>query len=572
LAYLYGVTDYGDSVEDEWLVVYLLRELTQRFPNLWVRVFDADGQFLLVEAANVVPKWLNPEIDHNRVWIQGGKLRIIPVMEGEESSKYQTPSLADAVRFISSRPDALIHSEFIEAEAFYRLEKYPEQIIQSLHHSMVTIPRKLAYILHERPKFIAPAVEAFYLRNPVALKAILSGSSDLSFPPQDLVTVTVRFTKVLFAQVKSQQFSAPPIWREALQTVQNDTNSGSDDGRKIVTRWEMGMKLTCGFEIMAVNAHKSDNRATRELAIMLDDLKEDGDEVLPKDEVIKSWEEAFRDDDEGWMDINYEDFERELQGKRGEAGAAGTGFGDATAQADLRKIVSRLEAFLNDEDAGLEGAEVDAMDIDSDSDDGDDDDDLEDSEDEDKEVSFDERDFARMMREMMGMPPTGADTPSAEKSTNPKTVAQTKDKHSEAGIEADEEEKEEEEIRNLMTQMEAELNEHGVLKLDPTPEKIAALKGKGNERAANKDQALAAEHITKGMSGVNLDGGERDQDDEAESADEEVDVDYALAKNLLESFKSQGGMAGPASNILGMLGIQLPRDEDDVDGKEKDKV
>lgn len=66
--HLHGLTNYGDSVEDEWLVVYLLRELTKRFEGwLWVKIVDTDGEFLLIEAANVLPRWLNPEIADNRV-------------------------------------------------------------------------------------------------------------------------------------------------------------------------------------------------------------------------------------------------------------------------------------------------------------------------------------------------------------------------------------------------------------------------------------------------------------------------------------------------------------------------
>jgi hypothetical protein len=65
--YLHGLTNYGDSVEDEWLIVYILRELSNRFPQLWIKVVDADGEFLLAEAANALPRWLTPEIADNRV-------------------------------------------------------------------------------------------------------------------------------------------------------------------------------------------------------------------------------------------------------------------------------------------------------------------------------------------------------------------------------------------------------------------------------------------------------------------------------------------------------------------------
>lgn len=67
LKYLHGLTNYGDSVDDEWLIVYILRELSRQFQNLWIKVVDTDGEFLLIEAANTLPKWLRPEIADNRV-------------------------------------------------------------------------------------------------------------------------------------------------------------------------------------------------------------------------------------------------------------------------------------------------------------------------------------------------------------------------------------------------------------------------------------------------------------------------------------------------------------------------
>ena len=39
-----------------------------------------------------------------------------------------------------------------------------------------------------------------------------------------------------------------------------------------------------------------------------------------------------------------------------------------------------------------------------------------------------------------------------------------------------------------------------------------------------------------------------------------VDVDFNLVKNLLESYTSQEGGAGPASNLLHSLGINLPQE------------
>lgn len=35
--HLYGVTHYGENSEDEWFIVYLLKEITKEYPELIAR-------------------------------------------------------------------------------------------------------------------------------------------------------------------------------------------------------------------------------------------------------------------------------------------------------------------------------------------------------------------------------------------------------------------------------------------------------------------------------------------------------------------------------------------------------
>lgn len=50
--------------------------------------------------------------------------------------------------------------------------------------------------------------------------------------------------------------------------------------------------------------------------------------------------------------------------------------------------------------------------------------------------------------------------------------------------------------------------------------------------------------------------------EEGEEAElQPVDVDFNLVQNLLESYESQGGGAGPASNILHSMGVRVPERE-----------
>jgi len=82
---LEGTMRVGDCVDDEWCVVWLLREISKKWdiairsvshrpppPPFIVfkpcyRVSDSDGEFLLIEAAEVLPSWVTPPNAENRV-------------------------------------------------------------------------------------------------------------------------------------------------------------------------------------------------------------------------------------------------------------------------------------------------------------------------------------------------------------------------------------------------------------------------------------------------------------------------------------------------------------------------
>lgn len=58
---------FGDNIEDEWFIVHLLLEISKIYNHLIIQVEDNDGDFLLIEAADYLPPWANPETTENRV-------------------------------------------------------------------------------------------------------------------------------------------------------------------------------------------------------------------------------------------------------------------------------------------------------------------------------------------------------------------------------------------------------------------------------------------------------------------------------------------------------------------------
>lgn len=554
---LRGQTNYGDSVADEWLIVYFLRELSKEFKDAWIRIYDSDGEFLLIEAANALPKWLTPEVAENRVWINSHRLLIIPLGKEEDSAPLSQKQAMQIIHDTPGRPQQYIK---VEKEAFHRLNGYPAAISDNQHHATVPIPRKVAHILHFNPSYIAPVVEAFYLRDPISIRLTQPSKSKtpLVFPPEDFVDVSVRFTKVLYAQLLGQHWEAPPPWDTALEQL---VKSG-----KPTEKAEIGIKITAGMQMLLSHPIYASRKPTREIALLLEDL-ENGDDSLPTDAEIAEWPK--RDDDEGWLNIDFTEFEKELEGK---GSKTNDGFGDKNAQENLKKMVARFNDFLADNEAGVEGADagLDPMDEDNDSDAGargwddpedsdstieskgkgkskakpdeeqGDDTDYEDDAAADAEFAEYEQSYEKFMT-----------LSAAEK-------AILTDEARALAREQDAEKEEDEEIQKLSKMMEAELFSHGALNINPKsddkPGSTLSLMGKGKGKAKLSEIA---------------DVEEEDEDDDED--DDLLDEDYNLADNMLKAFKGQAGLAGPAGNMMRAMGVQFPQDADDEIKSESSK-
>ena len=496
-SHLTGTLEYGDAIDDEWLAVAILLEATRKNPNAWVRVCDSDGEFLLIEAAHALPRWLNPDVAAHRVWLHQGRLLVIPPAAKKVAKK--EISLDGALKFLAGcDPESLVRDKRVESEALARTREYPAAAERHAHRARIVVPRRVAGALHERPGSIAAAVEAFYVRDPVSLRALQRSPATTRFPWKDTVEISARFTKVLFAQLKGQ------VWLPPYEAKFPMTEEGKTD---------VGVKVTAGFEMLLEEGNEvlltSESRRTlvRETRAMVD-----AGYVGPSNAEIATW--SNEEDGEDWLQIDFTEFEK---GLKGAPAAVGWG-GDADQEGKLKRMVERFEEFLNDDKAGAEGVTFgDDEELNSDDDISDEDDD--EAGGESKAVSFDEGEFERVMRDMMGLPPPSAD------------------------------EEEEAAIRRVQDQIEEELTGAGAISKDAVP-KVQEIKEDDNDHDSEDDYDYSEKEV--------------------------VDIDYTLAKNLLESFKGQGGLSGPAGTLLARMGMMLPRDEPEVEvegtGKGKEVV
>ncbi|XP_035651946.2 protein ecdysoneless homolog isoform X1 [Oncorhynchus keta] len=558
-AHIGGSTVFGDSVEDEWFIVYLLLQITQAFPELAARLEDNDGEFLLIEAADYLPKWLNPESSENRVFLHRGELYILPCpsRSGDVGlPRDAVPSVTQALALLSSHTQACLASPKIRTALGKRLAGYPEKIQANLHHAHCFLPAGIATVLAQRPDLVAPAVSAFYLRDPVDLQACRTFRT---FPADTRVLTSVTFTRCLYAQMQQQNFTP-------------DRRSGFTLPARSHPQYrahELGMKLAHGFEILCSKCRQPSSVPDAPISCnplwkgFLNSLKKNGyfrgelegsvhyrklmtsaenffkqsitpthssggrapaEEVLQLlqscapynlDELSKREAHLPPEDSEGWLDISAQELEHLLEGSGVGLGGSEPSLtkhtqggrsekGEEEGSYSLVAVTQGMKNFINAM-SSHEGAELPWSHS-------------------NEPFSFDPESMAGALDRLLGAKDEELDSDDLDDDddddddrvkgpTGPLGV----------GPEALED------LRKYMDEMDHELMGTNI----------------GQSFNQQQDTSKA------GPGQEDLLGGDEEEI-------QPLNIDLNLVTNLLESLSSQAGLAGPASNLLHSLGIHLP--------------
>lgn len=310
---LYGRVPIGDNIMDEWFTVFLLAELSRKFADeCFVRVFDNDGEFLLIEAAPDLPEWADPDVCENRVYLVGGKVHLVP----HEQDSGMT--VAKALALIRSRPQETLASVEVQQRVLRRLSCFPQDaLVHNYHHCRLFLPAPLALALRSKPSLVAHAVRAFYYRDPSDTKHLQAMSR---FDPTHHTGFycRVRFTRCLYAQLLHQNF-LPPNNKFSLPSTDDPLWKAAS----------LGMKLTCGFELWCA----SEPDASQEV------------ECATRESVAAFNPAGDFDDAENWMLVSPSEVEDLLAEREQEA------------HAQLNETVDLMREFMGHEST-LDGAEI----------------------------------------------------------------------------------------------------------------------------------------------------------------------------------------------------------------------
>uniref|UniRef100_A0A2K6FUT9 Ecdysoneless cell cycle regulator n=1 Tax=Propithecus coquereli TaxID=379532 RepID=A0A2K6FUT9_PROCO len=543
-AHMFGMTKFGDNIEDEWFIVYIIKQITKEFPELVARIEDNDGEFLLIEAADFLPKWLDPDNSTNRVFFHHGELCIIPAPRKPGAVSWlpaTPPTISQALNIISTYPEKILASESIRAAVNRRIRGYPEKIQASLHRAHCFLPAGIVAVLKHRPRLVAAAVQAFYLRDPIALRSCRIFKT---FLPETRIMTSVTFTKCLYAQLVQQRFVP-------------DRRSGyrlPPPSHPQYRAHELGMKLAHGFEILCSKCgpHFSDSKksllTTSPLwASFLESLKKNdyfkdlnrhfskeniqmevimsfifysslamspGEEILtllqtiPLDieELKKEEANLPPEDDDQWLDLSPDQLDQLLQEAAGKKESEPISKEEKEQNYDLTQVSESMKAFIS-KVSTHKGAELPSGSFcvgvclgprphESDSDD------------------LDEEDFECLDSD---------DDLDLEMQDPGKEASLKGTLHN---------------LKSYMAQMDQELAHTSIGKSFTTRKQVEPVSQTTNNSSDEEDSGTG------------------------ESVMAPVDVDLNLVSNILESYSSQAGLPGPASNLLQSMGVQLPDNTD----------
>ncbi|OAD78580.1 SGT1 transcription factor [Phycomyces blakesleeanus NRRL 1555(-)] len=565
--FLHGVARFGDCINDEWFIVFLLRQISVQLPEAVITIADNDGDVLLIEAAMELPSWLDPTNSQNRVYVHKGKVHIIP-LPTTPAEIMQIPSVGKLGR---TQAITIVRQSLVPTEASFsvqaiiqeRIKGYPRAAKEEIHRARCILPKQAAFVLLKSPELLPLAIEAFYLREPISLKAC--AKMNQFSPIHNNVDSIVKFTKTTYAQTVSQKFYAPKPFHLPPITKKKEFNAA-----------ELGMKVACGLEMLYADERTNQTeeqekyrfdldpawkefvsnlgrlgyfRGEREGShiyrqleeqakeqflqskknnvIAMEDLDIEDNEtfsggsvlgqISPRaliDKILKEYSEDAlvellkteeTEDSDEWMNVDPKQLEDLLAQKMGKMKEKMMGDIEQDLEEDNEdgEVPVDLEKIMAQFESFVEGSRsgVDGVEFPGGNDGSDEESDDSDDEGADRAISFDTDRFMNILKGVLELP--------EELKKDP--------------VDVDGNMEDTEDMDELMREMDKEISGH---------EKINA-------------------------------SFEKSKQDIEEDEDSPVDIQLNLVKNVLESFKSQQGLPGPAGNILRQFGVVLPADNEE---------
>lgn len=347
IPHLHGTCHFGDNVEDEWFIVYLLLALSSHYADLSICVSDSDGSFLCIELAEQLPEWLKPESAMHRVWIRRGQVHLIPMPQTPAQVVVlpTRPTIDQALKLLNSQAVPTAASSAVQTALLQKLEPFfrasaaaapsfslASPSLSASHHARVALPLSLALLLARYPQLVAEWIHNFFYRDAIDMKkankmervfghakrkaaatsvgsngeedeskmqdeadssssaAPAAAASSSSSPTEEsavpFVFLRVRFTHCLYAQLIQQRFAAPRVFARHLSALTSAL--GSSATSPLVARaLDLGVKLTTGAEMWFHNQKSEVARQLTKVTVARTKLGPQHPDLVRRDEAAR---------------------------------------------------------------------------------------------------------------------------------------------------------------------------------------------------------------------------------------------------------------------------------------------
>ncbi|XP_007454728.1 PREDICTED: protein SGT1 isoform X4 [Lipotes vexillifer] len=518
-AHIFGMTKFGDNIEDEWFIVYIVKQITKEFPELVARIEDNDGEFLLIEAADFLPKWLNPDNSANRVFFHHGELCIIPAPKKPGAVSWLPTTLqtiSQALNIISTHPEKILASESIQAAVNRRIRGYPEKIKASLHQAHCFLPAGIVAVLKQRPRLVAAGVQAFYLRDPIDLRACRIFKT---FLPETRIMTSAHGFEILcskcsphFSDAKKSLVTTSPLWAGFLESLKkHDYFKGLMKGS---AQYQERLEMAKNYFQLSINRPESSHAMSpgEEILTLLQTIPFDIEELKKEEANLPP------EDDDQWLDLSPDQLDQLLQEAAGKKEPEPVSKGQEENY-DLTQVSESMKAFIS-KVSTHKGAELPR-------------------ERSETPVTFDADSFLNYFGKILGSRPHDSDSDELDEEDS-----ECLDSDDDLDLETQEPGEEASvkgtlgDLKSYMAQMDQELARTSIGKSFTTQKQMEPLSQTASNNSEEEDSGAGGSVMTP------------------------VDIDLNLVSNILESYSSQAGLAGPASNLLQSMGVQLPDSAD----------
>ncbi len=296
ISFLYGKI-YDELLEDEYYVVKLLLLLSSMHKDLAIQVQDSDGEFLLYEGADFIPKWITPSCQRNRVFIHRGMIHFI-------GKAIQSPSIKMILEVLREGKSEVSPKELYRSIA--RLCEKP----QELHCSTCILPEAIANLLSCFPQCISLVIHSLKLMQEEEERPI---SFPFELTPTKIQTVT--FTRSQFASLS--RFPMPQskeLCKKYLPLLPHNNDSTT------FPQAERGMKIALAFAYALAQApthsfknSPNDYSCRQYFQSQFEYRSYEALKMLSESSKNPTNEQQLIEDDDSWLKTNVQEQENTLK-------------------------------------------------------------------------------------------------------------------------------------------------------------------------------------------------------------------------------------------------------------------